>query len=467
MLSFCRDGRSSASLTDCIAGADVDLDLDVDVVASRVLMLSSLRPHATPYRGVSTVVRPRVPFRTRRRVDRVERAPEELLAALTTAVERALEGVSRVAVMTGGGTDSSALLALACGWARRHGKSAFGVSLDFGGHGDDRPHRTVLQSHLGCEVLRVSPEDAASRFSLFTRGVDSSPFTWPGGAMEVELLARARAHGADCVLSGVGADELLDGDPRALARVAIKKGPGAALRAARALKGFERPRFPSVAWVARPVAARLLPRSFRRARAQRSLSSAPAWTGPRARDFHARWMADALERTLRSRPEPAARYEAHQDELHHEHLFWLRHQEQFAAGIERRDPYLDPDFVATVMSFPEEWLLHGNVRRGLFRAALRGLVPSSILERLDKAEFEQAFTRFLGAVGGFAAIRPLATVECLADLGLALPRPFRESFDAFASSPETSYEWGGVWPALAVESFLRSRSDTKVRHATD
>lgn len=464
MFLFCRDGRSSASLTDCIAGADVELD--VDVIASRLLMLSPLRLQATPYRGVSAVGRPRVPFRAARRVERVERAPAELLAGLSGAVDRALEGVSRVAVMTGGGTDSSALLALACDWARRTGKSAFGVSLDFGGRGDDRPHLAVLESHLACEVLRVSPEEAAGRFALFTRGVDSSPFTWPGGAMEVELLARARAHGADCVLSGVGADELLDGDPRALAGIVTKRGLRAAIRAARALKGFESPRFPWVDWVARPVAARLLPRSLRRVRARRNLAAAPTWAGPRAHDFHSRWMADALESTLRWRRDPVARYEAHQDQPHHEHLFWLRHQEQLAAGIERRDPYLDPELVANVMSFPEEWLLHGNVRRGLFREALRGLVPSSILERLDKAEFEQAFVRFLRAVGGFETLRPLATVECLADLGLALPRPFRESFDAFASSPETSYEWGGVWPALAVESFLRSRTDTKVRHAT-
>ncbi|MDB4942364.1 MAG: Asparagine synthetase, partial [Labilithrix sp.] len=232
--------------------------LDVDDLADRLLLAPPRRAEQTPYLDIRAVAREAVPASAAPERE-VDVAPERAIAALRIALESSvgssIADARRVAVLTGGGVDSSALLALAVAHMRKVGGSAFGVALDFAGPGDDRPHREALARHLGCEILRVAPEDAAQRFTDGEVGIDAAPLTWPGAALEIEAITRARAHGAEAVLTGVGADELFDGDPRSLARVARRGRILDATRKARALRGFERPASPALAWVARPLLA--------------------------------------------------------------------------------------------------------------------------------------------------------------------------------------------------------------------
>jgi asparagine synthase (glutamine-hydrolysing) len=377
--------------------------------------------------------------------------------AVEAAVERALEGVRRVAVLTGGGVDSSALLAFAVARARRVGGSAFGVALDFDGPGDDRPHRRALAAHLDCEILCVRPEEAAHRFALIRSGVDAMPMTWPGGPMEIEMLARARAHGAECALMGVGADELLDGDPCVLGDLARQGDLVSALTAARRLEGFGDPGWPALAWVARPLLGSLVPRGLRGRRARASRLAVPDWAAPALREVARTSRDHAIERQLAPTETAAQRFERFDGSLAHEHLASLRHQEIMASGLLRRDPYLDPELARIVTALPPAWLMYGESRRGLFREAMRGLLPDSLRLRSDKAEFEPAFRRFLDASGGFAALRPLAKVSRLATLGLVERGPFATSFDRFTKNPDEG--WGAFWSALAVEAFLVARDE--------
>lgn len=404
-------------------------------------MVSTLVPGATPFVGVRAVHddEPTVPRHAPPRS--VEDAVAVVRAAVEDAVRTSIGGARRVAVLTGGGVDSSTLLAIAVAHARKVGGCAFGVALDFGGPGDDRPHLAALEAHLGCEIIRVRPEQAAHRVSAIFTGVDASPLAWPGAAMEIEMLAQARAHGAELALMGVGADALFDGDPREVESIA----------AARRLRGFGSPRSPIARWIVRPMIARQIPRSVRASLARRRVPEAPAWAGPTLRSFlrrhHERvvaWTFDARRRR--------------EDAPEREHLGWLRHQESVASGLVRRDPYDDAQLAATMESIPRPWLLHGDMRRGLFREAMRGLLPETLRLRIDKAEFEPAFTRFVEAAGGFDAFRALARMTALGDLGLVEPRRFAGAFDELASRPRDSFGWGDVWPALAVEAFVRSRS---------
>lgn len=444
-------------LSDVVAGGAFELDRCA--LAARVLLLPPTHPGETPYRDVIAVG---VPGRSGagqsddlRHVATPLDAVAAVRAALARAVDRALHGVRRVAVLTGGGVDSSALLALAVERARRAGGTAFGVALDFGGPGDDRPHLAALEAHLGCEILRVRPEDAAHRFALVRAGVDAAPLTWSGGCMEIEMLARARANGAERALMGVGADELFDGVPQTLADLARRGDLLDALAAARRLAGFTRPRSPSLAWVLRPLLAELLPRRIRAIRAHRTRGSVPAWARPRLRRHAREWRDREIERTLTKARTSQERFERLDASPSRAHLAWLRHQEQVGSGLERRDPFLDPELVATVTSLPPAWLLHCDSRRGLFREAVRGLLPESLRLRADKASFEPAFARFLASAGGCEVLRDLAGVPRLAALDLVEPRAFREAFDAFARHPDDG--WGDVWPAITVEAFLQGR----------
>lgn len=451
-------GNESARLADLVAHAtDRSPILDEADLADRVLLAPPRRRDQTPYAGVRVLHAPAAETLEPSEPPRVEgaRASATLRAALERTVADSLEGVSRVAVLTGGGVDSSALLALVLRHMRERGGTAFGVALDFAGPGDDRPYRASLAAHLGCEILTVAPEDAAGRFDAVERGVDAAPLTWPGATMEIEALARAREHGAEVVLTGVGADELFDGDPRALADVARAGHPIAAVRSARRLRGFDRPRAPALHWVVRPLLAAALPRRWRLARARRAPTWAPAWAGPVLHVAADAQQERSLARALRHPGGPRRRYGTLVGAPHRLHLAWLRHQEQVAAAIPRRDPFLTPSLARVVTAFPPALLLRGDVRRGLFREACRELLPRSIVERQDKASFEPAFARCFLASDGPRRMARYASLEALAELGLAQPSRFREPFARFASDPTSG--WEDVWPTLAVESFLRNR----------
>jgi asparagine synthase (glutamine-hydrolysing) len=420
-------------------------ELDITTLAARLVFGSPLT-EATPYAGVrARYVRSHELERLEASAWTAAEAVACLRRALETSVAHALGDVSsRAAVLTGGGLDSAALLALAHAWGKRHGIKVFGVALDFGGAGDDRPYLAALERHLECEVVRVRPEDAAGRIDLFLRGVDAAPFTWPNGMMEVEALSRARAEGAEVVLTGIGADELVDGEPRSLGALSLVE-PWAAIRMARNMRAFQRPRSPVTSWIVRPLVSRLVPRSVRKLRARRGHVDLPAWAGPSLRSH--------LEALRAGRPD------ATWERPYHEHLAWLRHQEDVAAGIECRQPFLERSMRELVASFPPHWLLQGAVRRGLFREAVRDLLPASVVERLDKAQFSDALERFIAAIGGAERLRPLASGSRLASLGLVDPSRLEDAFAELTQDPTSAHRLTSIWPVLAVEAFLRARDE--------
>jgi asparagine synthase (glutamine-hydrolysing) len=58
--------------------------------------------------------------------------------------------------------------------------------------------------------------------------------------------------------------------------------------------------------------------------------------------------------------------------------------------IERRSPYLDRDLLEYLYAIPREQLVRPNQRRSLMRRALRGIVPSEVLNRRRKAFIARA-----------------------------------------------------------------------------
>lgn len=346
---------------------------------------------------------------------------DRLRALLFAAIERAVEGAPCVGVLTGGGLDSSALLSMTLALGVR----ANAFAIDFGGPGDDRPHLVTLARSLRIDPVRVAPSDAPLPAALTAAGM---PLTWPSGAAEARLLRSALDWGASRALSGLGADQWFDGDP------------GAA----------------TLAQAMRRSLRRQLPWTVRRFLLRRLRPRVPAWLGPRAK----RILLETHERHLDERPwverTPVERIEAGFVDPHLAHASALRLQLERLSGILRVDPYLDADLATFALALPPHELLGASgpsARRGLFREALRGVLPESLRMRADKASFVPVH-RALFRAPLLASLAPHAGATRLADLGIVEPRAFRRAFDATVASAAPAPIDARIYATLAVEACL-------------
>ena len=340
--------------------------------------------------------------------------------AIVGAVERALMGARSVAVLTGGGVDSTVLMAIALKSGRARGIPVQAIALDFGGAGDDRPHLKSLEKALGFRSLRARPAEGAVYLTRFSEVL---PYWSPTMATDRLLLERARGSGADVVLTGLGGDDLFDGSPP------------------ETLRG----RF-----------ANRVPLAARRTRRLRKNRADFPWAGPELRSF---LEAEARQFEPQDYSSPSARFAAIAQATYLLDSLELSDGLAREVGVKIAHPYLDDELVSNVSRFPSGSLRHGGRVRGLFRLAARGLVPDSVRLRSDKASFQKAMVEVLRAAGGPDTLREIANVDALAALGLVERAAFRRAFDAFAETWTTDeLLWGTIWPALAVEAFLRART---------
>lgn len=373
----------------------------------------------------------------------------QLRLALERTLDRYLARTKTVAVLTGGGLDSGGLLALVSQWARRHGRAFFAVAMDFEAGGDDRPYLRALEGVLRCKVVRVAPEDGAKFDWALTRGVDHAPLQWATAAMELAAYSRAKDEGADCVLTGAGGDAVFDGRPRSLAGFVREGRPFAALRSVSRLKGFHRPRHPALTWLARPLILEAFPKMLRARVARTTPVPMVPWAGP----ITLRCLDEERLRRRREVGNMVLRRGRSQSNLE---LVFARHRQQvaLATGLVRRlDPLLDHSLQVFVSRIPEHWLLAGDRRRGLFREALKDVLPVPLYRRLDKSDFEPALIRFVHALGGFERLAPWAKGRVLADFGIVEPKILQAEFDRFVANPLEGSYWLKIWPALIAEAF--------------
>lgn len=424
------------------------------------LSLPPLDVGDTVFRGVRCCVdsdprftSPPVPPSTR------AEAREAIRDVVERSVARAMGSSRRVAVLAGGGLDSSVVLAVAKKIGDRHNIDVFAVALDFEGPGDDRPYLRLLERQVGCRVIRVAPEDSARHIDAI-RGVDRAPFTYANAFGVVEMMRRAREEGADVVLTGSGGDDVFDGDPRAISNFLRRSKPLVALRMAATLRGFARPSSPVIQWALRPLVARYVPRSLRVARQRRAPlrwwgAPLPAWAGPEmVRYLEARRSRNA-ERLARALDADRGTLSRLEGAILANLVTYESWRGSRLAGIPRVDPLEDPEVASVVSAIPLEWLLGSGLRRGLFRETFRDLIPAALADRTDKAFFEPSFIRMLDAAGGLSKLEHLVDVRRLAEMGIVRPTQFRQAFTEHSRHQERGGFWSTVWPTLATEAFLR------------
>jgi asparagine synthase (glutamine-hydrolysing) len=255
--------------------------------------------------------------------------------------------------------------------------------------------------------VRFSGEDLAADFESFV-ALQGEPFAAPVTYAQWRVFQECRRAGIRVLLEGQGADELLAGyplyQPHQLASLIQRGRLWAAIRLVRSGGGSRRLQVRRL----RAALANTHPgtehRGDRRSSGVFPWISSP-WLSKNAlpalglQPRHSRFfLRDALYLTLFKTKLPAF-------------LRW-GDRSAMACSVENRVPFLTPQLAEFLFSLPEDYLLASDgTTKAVFREAMRGLVPESILSRRDKVGFTTPYRRWI------LKMRPLAD-DLLRDIDL-------------------------------------------------
>jgi len=388
----------------------------------------------------------------------------ELAGALrdefSSAVARECTGARRVAVLGGGGVDSSNLLAMAVRNARRSGTaSVVPVAFDFGGIGDDRPHLRALCSHLDVKPVRIAPSDGAA-YGLRDRVVDGAAHLSVPGAFVMAAMARMRSVGAQAVLVGESSELLLDSEAAVFGDFLMTQPLRALACAGRFTAIYETRRQSWRRLVGGPLLRHALPpfalalryKSGRRRAAKHRLRELD-WAGPRLRTFFATERQDPFPPPIYSQRERVRRL-ASSGVLMAQREFQSRWE--LACGLRVSLPYFDDDFVRFAGRIPSGAMFAGARERGLLRESMEGLVPDSVRYRMDKARPNEASAEAFAVLEGTPAFEDLLSMRELDAMGIVDAKRFGTAFQEFALDPRADPSlWGSLWPAITAEAYAR------------
>jgi asparagine synthase (glutamine-hydrolysing) len=462
------DGSSVIACSDLlpiVRQLSATIQVDVEGLAAQIVDCIGPDPARTPYRSIRRLDTCEVlrvgPEGQRSSIEippepALKKATAEELAAefreiLVDAIAREARGLSRASIMTGGGLDSSGLLAAAeLGYRKGRHDCRFGVvAMDVAGPGDDRPHLRALCLAMGIDPVRVSTNDAVA-LAPSVLIADGAPFTFPTAPMATAAFRSAGAAGAEAVFTGSGGDAMTFGDLSLFSDRVLGRRLLPALWSAARLRtmGSSSARTRMFDLVLRPLARRLAPRSWLKRRRARALRKTLRWkwAGPHLRSFllavgceepeaDENWYSDVARSRILGREND------------------LRGQYEWASQLSERCPYLDARLVEFVASVPKEARIYRHDDRGLFREAMRGLLPESVRTRPDKASFEPVINEIASSVYASGALSRFARMEALGDLRLVDPPAFRSAL-AKACAESDGRAWFHAWPALCAEAFL-------------
>jgi hypothetical protein len=398
----------------------------------------------------------------RYRQGRIEDLAIELRDRLDAAVGRAIGPSGRVAVLVSGGLDSSGVLALTAARCRgANARELRAISLQAQGPGDDRPYFAHLVETLGVVPVRLSASEAGKWFRQ-SLCADGQP-ACGGAAACLDLLfhATVASLGADIALSG-GAGDHICGGPLPFAQLA-RRGQVAA-----ALNGALRIRLP---WSMTPwarlrafILRPFLPRALLRARHRRA-GRAP-WMTARFKALLDR-CRDAAERRARppaDTPDEWMEEWCEGDDCVLPTIADCGGQSLAVTNAAVFDVFMDFEFLRFMFEIDPVLLSTGHEYRGLYRLAMKGILPERIRTRQNKASYESAIAGAALAANALDLLGDLSSLDALATHGLIDPVPLRPMFNRWFGSVRQGEREGSdpadecgpqLWQLLSVEAFLR------------
>jgi asparagine synthase (glutamine-hydrolysing) len=314
-----------------------------------------------------------------------------LRTQLEASVTRQLVSDVPVGMFLSGGTDSSAIVALASRLSSRPVKT---FTIGFGESSyDERPFARTVATQCGTdhEAVVFSVREAAGLLHDVGRLLDE-PLV-DSSFLPLYLLSRSARRAVTVVLSGDGGDELFCGYPTFQAE-----------RGVRWLRRFPHWAQQSAAWAVNrvPSSSRygsvefLLKQFFRglphapEIRTQLLLGGIPTWEQSSLLSAGVQATCagfDPYEDLVSTMAEAPAQHPV--DRLIYQHCkFYLADQNlatvdraSMACGLEVRAPFLDRAVVELAGQIPADLKLRGWQTKYILKRALRGLVPDTILAR--------------------------------------------------------------------------------------
>jgi len=363
----------------------------------------------------------------------------ELLDLFTRAVDCRIRDAGTVGVFLSGGIDSSAIAGMSHAIrSRAAGPPVHAFSLAFPGRPCDETSYSdavIAAWRLPATRLNATTPSRDDVEADAARYLDAPAY--PNGLVLDALRRRAKAMGADVVLTGYGGDDFFSGTSqslmdllrprRALGSARSLVNPWLSDRARRLLKPVFGSRPASRPWI-RPELARAVSLEDR-LRASRT----PPFPTREQREMVA--MATGLSQVLGDEMEDRA---AH------------------AAGIDQRCPFYDRRVAELGLALPSSERGRGGRLKLLVRRALRDYLPPAVAARTDKAEFSSTYVETLEALGGRHAFARLKTEEAGWVDGSAA-RKMYDRMIALYSRGDAAYIplTGPLWAIVAVETWLQ------------
>lgn len=254
---------------------------------------------------------------------------------------------------------------------------------------DEREFIDDVVRHTGVEGHYVYP-DLSNLFSTCEK------ITWhqdePFGSTSIyaqwEVFKLAAQNGVKVMLDGQGADEQLAGyHPYFGVRLArlFKTGHWLAfyreIRAIRAVHGY------SISWVMQQALNNLLPEALRQP--LRGLAGKPTVVVPDWLNINVLG-AQAGDPFRKSTAKIRSVMELSYSQLTASNLQMLLHWEDrdsMAHSIESRVPFLDYRLVEFALGLPEEFKISDGITKRVMREGMRGILPETIRNRMDKVGF--------------------------------------------------------------------------------
>ena len=326
-------------------------------------------------------------------------AAEELRTLFLESVRLHLRSDVPVGAALSGGIDSSSIVACMRKVAPQMQIHAVSYIADDPRLSEEK-WVDVASKAAGAHVhkVRAMPSD-------FVRDVDAllttqqEPFGSTSVYAQYRVFETARDKGIKVMLDGQGADELLGGYRYCIsARFASLIRQRQVGNALNLLRGASRSPNTDGLWLLLCSADYLLPQSIQaplRALVDKELT--PKWVDAswfrkhNAESGHVNYCANpavlrqTLIRALFRTSLP--------------HLLRYEDRNSMAFSIESRVPFLTPKLAEFMLSLPEEYLIsQEGTTKTLFRLAMRGIVPDSILDRRDKIGFATPEREWLRSV---------------------------------------------------------------------